>query len=68
MRLAPSYFAIARWLDLLGYGGAIDEAGFDPAHPLAQPPLRRLRALYRIVSKHSSAAFATLVMNDGAVA
>jgi hypothetical protein len=29
---APSYVAIACWLDLLGYGGAIDKAGFDPAH------------------------------------
>lgn len=65
---APSYVAIACWLDLLGYGGAIDKAGFDPAHPLAQPPLRRLRAFHRIVSKHSSAGFPTLVMNDGAVA
>lgn len=64
---APSYVAIACWLDLLGYGGAIDKAGFDPAHPLAQPPLRRLRAFHRIVAKHSSAGFPTLVMNDGAV-
>src|SRR3546814_20020971 len=59
---------LACWLDLLGYGGAIDKAGFDPAHPLAQLPLRRLRAFHRIVSKHSSAGFPTLVMNDGAVA
>lgn len=65
---ASSYVAIACWLDLLGYGGAIDKAGFDPAHPLAQLPLRRLRAFHRIVSKHSSAGFPTLVMNDGAVA
>ncbi len=65
---APSFVAIACWLDLLGYGGAIDKAGFDPAHPLAQQPLRRLRAFHRIISKHSSAGFPTLVMNDGAVA
>src|SRR3546814_17635755 len=65
--VASSYVAIACWLDLLGYGGAIDKAGFDPAHPLAQLPLRRLRAFHRIVSKHSSAGFPKLVMNDGAV-
>jgi hypothetical protein len=27
-----SIVAIACWMDLLGYGGAIDEGGFDPAH------------------------------------
>lgn len=65
---APAYVAIACWLDLLGYGGAIDKAGFDPAHPMARAPLRRLQAFHRIVSKHSSGGFPTLVMNDGAVA
>ncbi len=65
---APAYVAIACWLDLLGYGGDIDKAGFDPAHPLAKGPLRRLRAFQRVVSIHSSPGFPTLVMNDGAVA
>lgn len=55
-------------MDLLGYGGAIDEGGFDPAHPLARKPLARLYAFQRIVSKNSSGGFPTLVMNDGAVA
>lgn len=63
-----SIVAIACWMDLLGYGGAIDKAGFDPAHPLARRPLSRLYAFQRVVSKNSSGGFPTLVMNDGAVA
>lgn len=55
-------------MDLLGYGGAIDKGGFDPAHPLARRPIARLYAFQRIVSKNSSGGFPTLVMNDGAVA
>jgi hypothetical protein len=62
------YVAVACWLDLLGYGTDIDKAGFDPAHPLASRPLKRLRAFQRIVSDHSNPGFPTLVMNDGAVA
>lgn len=65
---ALPYVAIACWLDLLGYGGDIDEAGFDPGHPLAKAPLGRLRAFQRIVSEHSGPGFPTLVINDGAVA
>ena len=65
---APAYVAIVCWLDLLGYGGDINKAGFDPAHPLAKAPLSRLRAFQRIVAQHSSSGFPTLVMNDGAVA
>lgn len=64
----PPYIAIACWLDLLGYGGEIDKAGFDPTHPDARAPLRRLRDFQAIVYEHSSGGFPTLVMNDGAVA
>lgn len=64
----PPYIAIACWLDLLGYGGEIDKAGFDPTHPDARAPLRRLRDFQAVVSEHSSGGFPTLVMNDGAVA
>jgi hypothetical protein len=46
----------------------IDAAGFDPTHANARRPLARLRAFHRIVAKHSSGGFPTLVMNDGAVA
>jgi hypothetical protein len=63
-----SIVAIACWMDLLGYGGTIDEGGFDPAHPSARKPLSRLYAFQRIVSKNSSGGLPTLVMNDGAVA
>jgi len=64
----PRLVAIACWFDLLGYGEMMDEAGFDPTHPGAQTPLKRLRAFHRIVREHSSQNFPTLVMNDGAVA
>jgi hypothetical protein len=55
-------------MDLLGYGGTINEGGFDPAHPKVRKPLSRLYSFQRIVSKNSSGGFPTLVMNDGAVA
>lgn len=64
----PAIVALACWLDLLGYGAMMDAAGFDPTHPKAQKPLARLRAFHRIIAKHSSGGFPTLVMNDGAVA
>lgn len=63
-----SIVAIACWMDLIGYGGAIDKGGFDPGHELSRRPLSRLYAFQRIVSKNSSGGFPTLVMNDGAVA
>jgi len=64
----PRLVAIACWFDLLGYGAMMDKAGFDPTHPAALTPLKRLRAFHRIVREHSSQSFPTLVMNDGAVA
>lgn len=60
--------SIACWFDLLGYGAMIEDACFDPVHPSADKPIARLRAFQRIVRKHSSAGFPTLVINDGAVA
>lgn len=65
---SPALVAIACWFDLLGYGAMMDAAGFDPSHAIARKPLARLRAFHRIVAKHSSGGFPTLVMNDGAVA
>ncbi|UKK94640.1 AbgT family transporter [Brucella pseudogrignonensis] len=67
-KTANSIVAIACWIDLLGYGGAINEGGFDPANELSRQPLSRLYAFQRIVAKNSSGGFPTLVMNDGAVA
>jgi hypothetical protein len=46
----------------------IEAAGFDPTHANAKRPIARLRAFHRIVAKHSSSGFPTLVMNDGAIA
>lgn len=63
-----SIVSIACWFDLLGYGSKIEQACFDPSHPEAAAPIARLRAFQRSVRRHSSGAFATLVINDGAAA
>lgn len=57
---------IAAWFDLYAYGSEIEEACFDPVHPLAEKPIRRLRAFQRIVRENSTTKFPTLVINDGA--
>jgi hypothetical protein len=59
---------IAAWFDLYAYGSEIEEACFDPAHHLADKPLKRLRAFQRIVRENSTTMFPTLVINDGAAA
>jgi hypothetical protein len=64
----PFPVAVVCWIDLLGYGGMIAEAGFNPLHPKASEALNRLQRFHRIVSDHSAQRFPTLVMNDGAVA
>ncbi len=56
------------WIDLLGYGGQIAEANFDPKHPRAKTPINRLRKFHKIVREHSSSKFRTLTINDGAAA
>jgi len=64
----PDHFAIACWIDLLGYGAMIAEADFNPLHPRAAAALERLRRFHKIVADHSVRHFPTLVTNDGAVA
>jgi hypothetical protein len=64
----PFQISVACWIDLLGYGGMIAEAGFNPLHPEAKAALVRLRRFHSIVASHSVRYFPTLVMNDGAVA
>ncbi len=59
---------IAAWFDLYAYGSEIEEACFDPAHHLADKPIKRLRAFQRIVRENSTRMFPTLVINDGAAA
>jgi hypothetical protein len=46
----------------------MNEAGFNPGHPLAIRPINRLRAFHSVVRNNSDTAFPTLVMNDGAAA
>lgn len=57
---------IAAWFDLYAYGSEIEEACFDPVHPLAEKPIKRLCAFQRIVRENSTTKFPTLVINDGA--
>ncbi|MCI0622070.1 MAG: hypothetical protein L0387_10445 [Acidobacteria bacterium] len=64
----PFPIAIVCWIDLLGYGAMIAEAGFNPLHSKASKAMRRLRRFHEIVASHSIRLFPTLVLNDGAVA
>lgn len=63
----PFQTAIAGWIDLLGYGGMIAKAGFNPLHPESTAAKRRLRQFHEVVASHSGRTFPSLVMNDGAV-
>lgn len=64
----PFQVSIACWIDLLGYGRMISEAGFNPLHPKAKEAIKRIRQFHKTIAEHSSRRFPTLVMNDGAVA
>ncbi len=67
-RSLPFQVAAVCWVDLLGYGGMIGAADFNPIAPQAKTAITRLRAFHRIVAEHSGRKFRTLVLNDGAVA
>ncbi|KAB1082571.1 hypothetical protein F4V91_31970 [Neorhizobium galegae] len=64
----PFQVAIACWIDLLGYGRMIADAGFNPLHLNAKKAITRIRRFHQTVAEHSAHHFPTLVMNDGAVA
>ncbi|WP_234903346.1 hypothetical protein [Agrobacterium vitis] len=64
----PFQVSVACWIDLLGYGGMIAAADFNPLHAKSREALKRLRDFHQIVASHSARHFPTLVMNDGAVA
>jgi hypothetical protein len=64
----PFQVAAVSWVDLLGYGAMIAEAGFNPIDPRAKEAITRLRTFHRIVAEHSGRYYRTLVLNDGAVA
>lgn len=63
----PFCISVAAWVDLLGYGSMIAEAGLNPVDERAKTVAIRLRAFHRIVAEHSGRNFRTLVINDGAV-
>lgn len=56
------------WVDLLGYGSMLQDAGWDPTSPGAKAALNRIVAFQDVVSKHSTRHFPSFVMNDGAIA
>jgi hypothetical protein len=56
------------WIDLLGYGSMLQEAGWDPTSPGAKAALHRIVTFQNVVSRHSTRHFPSFVMNDGAIA
>lgn len=56
------------WGDLLGYGGKIADAAFNPMDERARSSISRMREFHRIVAEHSSRQFPSLVINDGVAA
>jgi hypothetical protein len=67
-RKFPIAVSVACWVDLLGYGAMIAEAGFNPLHHRSNEAFQRLRNFHSAVAASSHRHFTTLVMNDGAVA
>ena len=64
----PFQVSICAWVDLLGYGAEIKEAGYNPLDPKAKAAVKRIRHFHQVVADHSLRDFPTLVMNDGATA
>ncbi|WP_386684149.1 hypothetical protein [Loktanella sp. R86503] len=64
----PFQVSIVAWGDLLGYGGRIAEAAFNPLDERAKASVSRMREFHRIVAEHSNRHFPTLVINDGVAA
>ena len=64
----PFCICSTAWVDLLGYGSMIGDAGLNPVDERAKMAVTRLRAFHRIVAEHSGRHYRMLVINDGAVA
>lgn len=64
----PFQVSIACWIDLLGYGESLAEAGFNPLDSRSKNAVLRLRKFHEQVALHSHRRFPSLVLNDGAVA
>lgn len=67
-RKFPFQVSIVAWGDLLGYGGKIAEAAFNPLDERAKASISRMREFHRVVAEHSSRYFPSLVINDGVAA
>jgi hypothetical protein len=63
----PFQVSVVCWVDLLGYGAMIAEAGFNPLHDKAIDAMKRLLAFHHIVASKSNRYLPMLVMNDAAV-
>jgi hypothetical protein len=63
----PFQVSAVCWVDLLGYGGMLAEAGFNPLHGKAIDAMGRLLAFHKIVASKGNRYFPTLVLNDAAV-
>ena len=64
----PFQVSVVAWGDLLGYGGKIAEAAFNPLDDRAKTSISRMREFHRIVAEHSNRYFPSLVINDGVAA
>lgn len=64
----PFQVSIVAWGDLLGYGGKIAEAAFNPLDERAKASISRMREFHRVVAEHSNRHFPSLVINDGVAA
>jgi len=53
----PFQVAVVCWIDLLGYGAMIAEAGFNPLHPKAAAAMQRLRRSMRLLHHIVFASF-----------
>jgi len=64
----PFQVSVVAWGDLLGYGGTIAEAAFNPLDERAKASISRMREFHRIVAERSNRHFPSLVINDGVAA
>lgn len=59
--------SICAWIDLLGYGSMLKDAGFDPSVDLAQDAINRLEIFHKTASNFATRKFNIFAINDGLI-
>lgn len=59
--------SICAWIDLLGYGSMLKDAGFDPSLELAQDAINRLEIFHKTASEFATRKFNIFAINDGLI-